>query len=460
MAFREDRYPSFSAPATLERKRTQSWFASAKEMFMKPWQRKKQAKRVRRPHKPHPPLPATAIKETGTSSLTSFDEYQNNPFRQGFPNFQNRLAPIGGSPHLGGKSPLLGGGLGGAQSRPAGNDLIDGGVVEGKGANFQLPEGSQPIRPSLKNVFPMFDSVAKAAAPSAVNSASKTEDAPKTIDKPKLAPPSAPRAIPAITADVDEATPPTSDLPRRHSTPATPTSNFLKAVSLDERRASASSDTTADKKTRQERRDRRASVTRDLPLLPKRGQDPLQPSPLSSPGSPPNNAPLGISPYSEYTGPPQKVMLDASDTSPRPPVGPGGGGALQGSFAYPPMWPQQPHQQLQDLEEELEEDGEGDGEEGKVGRVDEVGAGQWAEFKPQVRLPSSPTDQGPPNKGKDQGGPSKGFGRLQELMSSKRKGKNAEPANVKPPRVKSEKEKGKDDEEDPEIRGFDDFFMY
>ncbi len=465
MACIEEHYTSFSAPATLERKKTQSFLASAKEMFLKPWRQRSQRrpKRVRRQPKPHPHLPVPQIPEATTTSLTTFDEYSNNPFRQGFPNFQNRLAPIGGRP-----SPLAG---------RRNDDFVDGDANTEEN-EIKIPESSYATRPLLNNIFPMFDNASK--APEA-----KTTPPPKAVVEPKMAvkPQAAVVSEPAAAAlpTIADMTPPPSNLPRRHSTPVTSTSNLLRATALDDRRASASSDTTADK-CRQERRERRASLTRDIPMLPKRGQDPLQqlqpPPTYSDQGSP------LISPYSEYTGPPLKEGVDYSDQRhrpvQRPPVAPGGGGGvggsggskLQSSFSFPPMWPQ-PRQQLQELEEELEEDGEGDGEEeASATRIDEASV----EFTPQkvghkeasatrideVSVEFTPQkvghkdDTAPPGKERKESGGG-GFGRaLKDVMSSKRRN---EPVPGKPPGKGKGGKKGEEGE-NPEIKGFDDFFMY
>ena len=114
---------------------------------MRPWRQRSQrrSKRVKRQPRPHPKLPVPVELEEGTTSLVSLDdEHKNNPFRQGFPNFQNRLAPIGGY------SPKVG--------RIGGDDHVDG-DASNKEAELKIPESSY-TRPSLKNIFPMLDTAA------------------------------------------------------------------------------------------------------------------------------------------------------------------------------------------------------------------------------------------------------------------------------------------------------------
>ena len=150
-------------------------------------------------------------------------------------------------------------------------------------------------------------------------------------------------------------------------------------------------------------------------------------------------------------------------------MGPGGGGGgdgdggkLQGNFSIPPMWAK-PHHQLQELEEELEEDGEGDGEEGtSTIRVNEGSPddfiGPTSQFKPPPPALRERQDIGPPRKNSKESGGG-GFGKaLKDIMSSKRKNDHMVAANQQPITAKGGKPKGK--EEDPEIRGFDNFFMY
>lgn len=399
-------YHPFSAPPTLERQKvhTNSWLGSAKEMFMKPWRRRAE-QRAKKGGKP-------VTDQASPSSLTDLDN-RNNPFRgqQDFPNF-SRLSPVGGRPQSRGKQMHA-------------NDYTDG-ALEGN-VEVKIPEVIQPTRPPLSNIFPMCDSLKTSTLPS--TSSSSNPDNNK----------------------------------RRHSTPAMPTSLILPFSG--DRRTSASSDTSMD--FRKERRERRASVTRDIPLLPKRGDAPTNlalhspPPPQShnKQGSPPISPYSEVSPNSElspyseaspdYTGPPKNTNSTGDYSDPRqispnfrPPVAPGG---LQSGYSYQP-----PHLQLQQLVEELEEDREGDGEEEGVKRIEEV---------PEALPAHKDVAMGDPNKIKQSEG---GLGKLRVLkviMSTK---PTNEPQPPRPqPAEKAKDAKVKDANTDGnEIKGFDDFFMY
>lgn len=358
---------------------------------MRPW-RLRPHRRFRRSRR-HPA--AAEGTPQGPTSLTSFESGENHLQQQVFPNFGNRLSPLGGRPQSKGK---------------AGDDYIDGAIeVVGE---ITLPENQGPSRPPLSNIFPMLDN--------------------------------SPQVTPLRASSVVR---PTDH--RRHSTPIIIPPSLPKIGG--ERRESASSDTSVDK-LRQGRRERRASVTRELPLLPKRGDDPFQTTPPITP------APQ-ISPYSEYNEPaapalncsgvdysrPDQITLNFGPTS-RPPVGPGG------ALTYPPTW-LQPRQQLQELEEELEEDGEGDGEEEGVTRLDEV-----EDFKPGAPNlepsfttpapdPTSPRETTPSNKG--------ALGKILRVMSSsKHKKEGTKPVQKLPSGAALEKDAEGD------VKGFDDFFLY
>lgn len=293
--------------------------------------------------------------------------------------------------------------------------------------DLKIPEYPQPSRPPLSNIFPMYNS--------------------PEVKVPEINTPE---------RSVKEQ--------RRHSTPTTPNSLLVASIPGD-RRQSASSDTSMDK-NRIERRVRRASVTRDLPSLPKRGQDPLQgPRPGSVPTPKltlvPNFKPISapVSPYSEYTPFSDNRSLQRADSDQpdsgeqlvldfgagnRPPVAPGG---LQSNFSYPPSW-----LQLQELEEELEEDGEGDGEEEGITRVDELT--QEGDGGEQKYAPAPHEHPRPPGPGKSKEGGGK-FGRkLLSIMSSKT------PVKAEGGATKAKEPSGGEKEEDPDIKGFDDFFMY
>lgn len=366
---------------------------------MRPWRLRSQQ---RQGHCPHA-SPGRAGLPQEPRSLVDFDGYHpNQPLQQEFPNFRNRLAPVGGRPQSGGR-----------RNVDLKNDFVDGNS-ENEEIELKIPESPPyPSRPPLSNIFPMYnDSLQSKATAQQMTDVNNDQ--------------------------------------RRHSISVIPTSPILLQATPSpgtaDRRASSSSDTSADK-SRQGRRERRASVTRDLPILPKRNQFPFQ---LLAQGSPP------ISPYSEYTGPlqnpyPPRIVPDQSNERQlvlnfgamnRPPVAPGG---LQSNFSYPTAW-SQPYQQLQELQEELEDDGEGDGEEGGVTKIDEV------EEEELEVLKTTPMPLRDPHKdlGKDGGGGG-GFGKkLRDIMSSKHR---SEPVAMKTA-------KGVKAEGDTEIKGFDDFFMY
>ena len=425
---------AFSAPATLERQKSRNnWLSSAKAAFMKPWRLRSQRRAKRRgaPVK----SPSRQIPPSSTS-LTSFEG--NSPYQPSpFPNF-GRLSPLGGRPQSAEKKEM-----------PESYDYVDGPAKKEDDFELKIPDQSSS-RPPLSNLFPMFNSpeTAKAKTPEV-----KVQE---TLQMP--------------AGNRQEQ--------RRHSTPI---AIQVTTPPPGGRRQSASSDTSMDK-SRMERRERRASATRDLPLLPRRGEDPLQTSrPGSAHSKPPSRtspaSSLAVSPYSEFSGLlgrdfDQPDSADQLSPSHRPPVAPGG------NFSPPPwMQPYQqlPHQQLQELEEELEEDGEGDGEEEGATRVDEEyeGACKEQKFQPEdyekgwgeqtfppvppaapLKNPQAPPAPAMPSKGKEGGR----FGKLLNIVSSK----NTKAADVKEEK-KAGKVKGQGDkkeEEDREIRGFDDFFMY
>lgn len=383
----------FSAPATLGRQKKQlNWFGNAKEIFMRPWRLRSSRKfgRGRRNPDGRPPQ--------GPKSLTNFEGYSNgnNLQQQQFPNF-SRLSPLGGRPQ--------------SRGRKSGDDLVNGAVEatsENRGV-VNIPENPGPSRPPLSNIFPMFNN----GTPLSSSSSNK-----KALEE------------------------------RRHSTPGIPLSQ---QATPEERRASASSDTSADK-PRHGRRERRASVTRELPLLPKRGDNPFQ-------TTPPTSLALQISPYSEYSGPPamnhptidyskpNQITLNFGPAR-RPPVSPGGGPS---NFSYPPLWPQ-PCEQLRELEEELEEDGEGDGEEEGVTMMDEeedLEGFKHAELPDHmVPIPSTETA---PSKGKE------ALGKLLRIMSSSKR----KPEGGTKPAPPVGPGKGTVlEEEEEDIKGFDNFFLY
>lgn len=419
-------YPPFSAPATLERRNRKwsSWFSNAREAFMRPWRQRHWPRRGRGRANPRQ---MQGVPQ-GPNSLTSFEGYSG----QGFPDFSSRLSPLGGRPQSKGKKQDFVDGTAQAEDNSEKKSLV------------KIPENPAPSRPPLSNIFPMLNNNFEVSPPAHMGASS-------------------------IKKAMEQ---------RRHSTPVTP-HLLLVAPTPVERRASASSDTSADK-PRQGRRERRASVTRELPLLPKRGEDPFHPkTPPSNPTLPSHSEYKGpqISPYSEYNGPinssrPNQITMNFGPVR-HPPVG------APSAFTYPPMWPQ-PHHQLQELEEELEEDGEGDGEEEGV-VIDE----EWKDFKvadhtdsssstpaSEVELNVTPdTHMGlsglPPShigpgayETTSPGEPAQkgALGKILRLVSSsKRKPDGPKPAMV------GNLPKGDilaEEDDNTDIKGFDNFFMY
>ena len=310
---------------------------------------------------------------------------------------------------------------------------------------LKIPEGQQPSRPPLSNLFAMYKTEAKAKE--TLKADIKLREKPANIK---------------IDVNMDGV-----KHMRRHSTPITP--SFPLSVPYQERRESASSDTSMDQ-SRLQRRAKRASLTRCLPQLPKRGEDPLRPLPKNT--SPP------VSPYSEYSGapilhttPPQdppkpgeqlllhfgpsdeplvppksgEQLLLCFGPNDRPPVSPGG--AESKNFSYPPTW----HQQLKELQEELEDDGEGDGEEGMIDEAEEPQENIMP-MKAWGELSKGKGKEGGRGEGGEGGGK---FGKLFGIRSSKRAIPHADKRGV----ATGEKTK-KVEEDKEEIKGFDGFFMY
>jgi hypothetical protein len=131
-----------------------------------------------------------------------------------------------------------------------------------------------------------------------------------------------------------------------------------------------------------------------------------------------------------------------------PPVGAPSG------YSYPPAW------QLQELEEELEEDGEGDGKEEEPILEEPVLTDEDPNYKSTA---SSYAHMGPaalPSSSDPNREPSEGKGALGKILrivsSSKRK-----------PAAKQSKQSGpakghtpEEEEEEADIKGFDNFFLY
>lgn len=148
-------------------------------------------------------------------------------------------------------------------------------------------------------------------------------------------------------------------------------------------------------------------------------------------------------------------------------------------FPQAAAWPQ-PHKQLQELEEELEEDGEGDGEEEDTTMVDEVD-GLPSPLPSFQQKQQKPADQQQQRKLKElgsSGGLTKAFlgmmasrkkaesDQMKEAMQQELGGAGDRPRGNKRPPAGKPKAKpgggggGKGKEEDPAIKGFDNFFMY
>ena len=351
----------YSAPPTLERQKTRtqskSWLVSAKEIFFKPWRhsQKKQRnyKAARHPNK--------AIQETSpneTNSLINFSSaYPNNPFQHGLINFHSRPSPEG-------------------MPQPHKNKQDKG--------NEREPEISEnPTRPPLSNIFPMYNSPKVTPVTFGKPLQQMTNGKPLQLmtNEKSLQQMTNEKPLQLMTNEksllqiVTNEEPPKQHV-RRHSTPATP-SDLLKLPSNHEnRRSSASSDITPGN-PRQGRQERRASIQRDLPLLPKRGQDPFKHNTNSSSTTPIDSP--AVYPHSEYSGfyhASNQFVADHMNSDHQvsitfeplhsPPTGPGG---QQSNFAYHPQW-SNTHEQLKELEEELEDE-EADGEEGRV-MIDEV----------------------------------------------------------------------------------------
>ena len=382
---------------------------------MRPWRRSPRHRRPRVPiNGPTDQIPP------GPHSLTNFNGYMNSSSNQGFPDFSSRLSPVGGPQSKGKK-------------QKSGKDYVDSptGAEESSEnrSSLKIPENPAPSRPPLSNIFPMLSN------PSKVSPQIKKSSNKRPADQ------------------------------RRHSTPITPLSEQA-SPTHGERRASASSDTSADK--RHGRRERRASATRELPLLPKRGDSPFQPT--TPPGNP--TTPEQVTPYSMYSGvpdlsSPNQISMDFGPVR-QPPIG------APSAFIYPPAsWPL-PHHQLQELEEELEEDGEGDGEEEEPAVIDE----EWEGFEQSGSMPdpsfkgarmgpntlpvaymgpagAEPADpMGPREPPQGKGALGKILRIMSSSSSSKTKPKPAIVVNV-PKGVVLEEE-----EDDSDVKGFDNFFMY
>ena len=525
MDFYDRRKPSFSAPATLERRKRNNWLASAKEMFMRPWRLRSQRRggRARKTRR----NPALGRAPEGDASLTSFEGYNHNlfnpppappPTRPGFPNFNQRLAPLGGHPESGGRKP---------------RDLIDGvaGTKNSGGSSPKIPENSRPTRPALSNVFQLNDTKEspKVTSTKTSTTSSATTTTVAAVDRVPVAAQTTPSKQQQQQQQQQKQQQQQQQqqkqqqqrqqqqqkqqqqrqqqqqeqqqqqqqqmLPRRrHSMPvaATPASCLYAG---DERRASASSDTSVDK-SRLLRRERRASATREIPSLPRRGEDPFQPSPAHSSSSQPPPQ-LQFSPYSECNGLMEEEEEGHSDIdysvpnqismsfgAPPPsaaarwsPVG-GPGGATAINFSHSPSWPQ-PHNQLKELEEELEEDGEGDGEEGGVTMIDETavakeygrgrdkGAEDWEEVDSVRTEPIHVSRHPAPPDGDSRKDP---LGKkILRIMSSKSTSKSKKRQAEKGRRragsggAGNQLPKGlkEEDEEDADsIKGFDAFMMY
>lgn len=141
----------------------------------------------------------------------------------------------------------------------------------------------------------------------------------------------------------------------------------------------------------------------------------------------------------------------------QPPIGAPSG------FSYPPAWPQ-PHHQLQELEEELEEDGEGDGKEDGPTMIDEEWEpsgmlnpsfkGPAAHDTVPEALPADPMGPREPSQGKG------ALGKILRIMSSSSSSKR-KPDNTKPAMMGNiPKGIPLEEEDDSDIKGFDNFFMY
>lgn len=384
---------------------------------MRPWRNKPHRRHirkvVRRPHCNRARAGGSLISPDSNSSI---DEYQAGRkfLDDSLPFFGNRLSPDGGP-----------------------TSFISGERMRGKREKeeqLKLPETSYGSRPPLSNIFPMIS-----------NSSESIPSSTPTHVSPRF-PPS---AYPSRPMDQWQ---------RRHSTPVTPSTA---PSTPGDRRPSASSDISSEK-FRKDRRERRASVTRDIPLLPRRNQDPFQRSIQSSPDP-------SVSPYSEYNGPSpvhSKLLIDSSNPrqivitmgptmQARPPVAPGG---LQNVGSFPPMY-MPPHKQLRELQEELEEDREADGAENELAMIDEADEIDYH----QPIGSESPLQKdiiagggGKNKEAKSEGG--LGFGIMQGLRFSKRSKEldmKNKARNRIPPELKDLKK-----EEEPEVKGFDGFFMY
>ena len=487
-----ERYPPFSAPATIERRKkgkSRSWLRSAKEVFMKPWKNRPSNRKQpqRRAHQRKPLSPA-------------FDPYNQRPGGFSFAELQSNIKVDHDSQRnlFGGNVPLP---FSGNRLSPDGGPAVSSVESESE-VEINIPETAYGSRPPLSNIFPM------AASPNNTSS-SNTKLTASSPQSPLQTKPVAARASPPLLPSVVTTPPRTSDptqpatpttattptpkalqppinivtpqnaavLPlqssfstsqqlqaispipfnqRRHSTPIT-SSLSAPTTPRDNRRPSASSDISADK-LRHLRRDRRSSVTRDLPFLPKRGQDPLQFSSHSSTMS--STSYSGTPPYWEYMRPcsPQQQLgaIETLATAQRPPVAPGGQTADEGQ-AFQVFLP--PQAQLEELQEELDDDDEPDGAEKFLTMIDEEMDEPDNLYPPVTTNPIAlanrmPIVVPPSSMGQHVSGADKEEEKSGLKIFNKRSGG-----------ADKKKQKGKafqmpPSEPEPEVKGFDGFFLY
>lgn len=528
-------YPPFSAPATIERRKeakSRSWLRSAKEVFMKPWKRQPANKRVPQARRRHNPLMSPGA----------------NPYEQQQPGFnfahlKSKVQEEFPENHLYGDNVPLP--FSGNRLSPDGGPGVSSKESESE-TEIKIPEtAAYGSRPPLSNIFPIANKTSSSSSLTSKNS-SKTsatkQVAPSAAKRPPSASPQAPPTTqaqprpptlpvttspqpasmppPALTTPpppvttplVATVTPPSVAIPqviptpdptsptqlpafssaqfnqRRHSTPIT-SSLSAPTTPRDHRRPSASSDISMDK-LRNHRRDRRSSATREMPLLPKRGQDPFQCSSHSSTLS----TPEPVTPYSEFTGsnistqlqhqpmeidPAQiavRIAISPTASSQRPPVSPGGQpGTQQPAVSIPVLQVspqavlQPPHVELQDLQEELDNDDEPDGAENFLSMIEEIEEVEYPQYPPRNFNPISqaraPFPNAPIMKKEEpaktsSGGGGLGFGVKKGLrLSSKKQEKKQDKKNMQqavqiPAHLQDPKEG------QPEIKGFDGFFLY
>ena len=318
-------YPPWarSAPTTLERDRKDKHnkWTSFKKAIKKPWERTSIRKSQPKKRDDRSALPPPAGLEETSFRQLQFGEF--SPFGAG----KQKINPLsgGGNPFL--FHQLTGGG--GFPNypqpfKPYSEDVPHQKKYEEDDATKGVfsPPTPKSTRPSLRNVFPMYDS-------------------PKVNKKPVSKTKSSPvKPIHPIRPVSNE---------RRSSTPTVVSvapQNVLKNRPSHTSAQSTTSDITFE---RTGRRERRASAIRALPMLP---TPEAQKSPERSPQrSPPSTQ--ARERVSEFES--KELPSDAMYLTPPTLTSNIDDGAADSSAMY--GWTQQPHEQLQELEEELESDG-------------------------------------------------------------------------------------------------------